>query len=237
MNLDRVRALTFDCYGTLIDWERGILDALRPWSVVGGPPIGDRALLAAFAEAESACQREHPGLAYSELLRYVHTRIAAAVGRPPDPRHARRLAESVGDWPPFPDTVPALTRLAQRFALVIVSNVDARSFAGTRRRLDVPLHAVITAEEVGAYKPDPRMFEAAFARLQRDGIERDAIVHVAQSLFHDHVPAKRLGLRTVWVDRRGGATGGATPPPDEKVAPDLTIPDLATLADLTDRNA
>jgi len=227
-----IQALTFDCYGTLVDWESGILSILRPWARREGVAGGDEALLQAFAEAEPHCEAASPGSPYPEILRAVHGRIADALGRARDSSAADALAGSVGDWPPFDDTPGALRRLAGRFRLAVISNVDRASFARTARRLGVPLDAVITAEEVGAYKPDPRMFLRAFEELRSLGIAREGIVHVAQSLYHDHAPARELGLRTVWVDRRHGRAGqGATPPAPAGVTPDLTVTSLAELAD------
>ncbi len=230
--LREARALTFDCYGTLIDWERGILDVLRPWAERVALDVDDDVLLAAFAEAESATERRTPGALYSEILREVHADVARALGEEPDPDVADALARSVGSWPAFPDTPDALVRLGRRYALVVVSNVDHASFEGTLPRLGVELHELVTAEDAGAYKPDLRMFKLAFERLARTGIDKESIVHVAQSLYHDHVPAQALGLPTVWVDRRRGRAGGATPGAGLPVEPDLVVPDLATLADL-----
>ena len=228
-----VRALTFDCYGTLIDWEQGILAVLRPWAERSGVRAGDEALLEAFARAEPACERERPAAPYPEILRAVSDRIAAAFDRSADPSTASLLAASVGSWPPFPDSPAALRRLAARFRLVVVSNVDAASFAGSQRVLGVPFDAVVTAEEVGAYKPDPRMFHRALEVLEGMGVGRGEAVHVAQSLYHDHAPAQALGLRSVWVDRRGGRRSqGATPAPPAGVRPTWTVASLAELADL-----
>lgn len=231
MDLTGLRALTFDCYGTLVDWETGILEVLRPWAEECGLEVADEDLLAAFADAESRCQAETPGLLYPDILRRVLAEIALLLGGVPAPEYADALARSVGDWPPFPDTTPALRRLSRRYALVIVSNVDRASFERTRRRLGVRFDFVVLAEDVGVYKPDPRMFEQAIAWLAGRGIARGEILHVAQSLYHDHVPAKRLALATAWVDRRAGRSGGAARAPAETVVPDLTVASLAELAD------
>lgn len=232
MDWNTVHALTFDCYGTLIDWEKGILDVLRPWADDSGLRYDDDALLRAYAEAESSLEEANPGMPYSELLKQVFAHVGESLGGPVTPMDSERLSASVGDWPPFPDTINALHRLAQRYRLIIVSNVDHRSFAMTRRRLGVDFHAVVTAEDVGAYKPDQRMFERAWEAAAALGVERFHCVHVAQSLYHDHVPVKALGGRTIWIDRRQGRPGGATPPPPTDVVPDLRIESLAALADL-----
>jgi 2-haloacid dehalogenase len=134
----------------------------------------------------------------------------------------------VGDWPAFPDSAPALARLGTRFRLGVITNCDDDLFALSNRRLGVAFDWVVTAQQVGSYKPVPRNFEVA---LERIGLPRDRILHVAQSLFHDHVPARRLGLATAWIDRRAGRTGfGATPPAE--ASPDLAVPDMASFAEL-----
>jgi 2-haloalkanoic acid dehalogenase type II len=224
-------ALTFDCYGTLIDWESGIVAALRPWAEGHGLSPTDGALLDAYAACESACQRARPDALYPDILRDTHARIADRFGRPPSREDADRLAMSVGDWVPFDDTIDALKQLKRDHKLVIVSNVDRASFARTNEKLEIEFDAVVTAEQVGAYKPDPRMFHAAFEALQSLGVRRERILHVAQSLYHDHLPAKELGMSTVWVNRpslRGRS--GAAPPPDIDVHPDVTVTTLAEFA-------
>lgn len=236
MRLADFKALTFDCYGTLIDWESGILEVLRPWAARHGVAAHDAELLAAFAEAESACQHAAPRALYRDILRAAHCRIAQRWGKPHDPAEADALACSVGDWPAFADTVAALERLKTWHKLVVVSNIDRASFARTQQKLRVDFDAVITAEEVGAYKPDARMFGRALEVLSRWDVHPNEVLHVAQSLFHDHVPAKALGLKTVWVDRRQGQPGwGATPPPAEEVRPDLVVGSLAELVALEEQ--
>ncbi len=236
MDLAPFKALTFDCYGTLIDWESGILAVLRPWAARHGIAASDDRLLAAFATAESACEAATPGALYRDILRAAHARIAAHWGEAADAIEADTLAESVGSWPAFPDTIATLEKLKRRHKLIIVSNVDRASFARTQKTLVVPFDAVVTAEEVGAYKPDLRMFRRALEVISKWGIRPQEILHVAQSLYHDHVPAKSLGLATVWVDRRHGRAGwGATPRPAENVTPDLVVRTLADLAALEPR--
>jgi 2-haloacid dehalogenase len=227
--------LTFDCYGTLIDWEAGILGVLRPWVTRVGISVNDAGLLAAFAEAESAAEHESPGALYPEILRSTHACIAQHFNAPNDPAAAAALGNSVGDWPPFADTREALNRLHLRYKLMVVSNVDRASFARTQKLLGVTFDAVVTAEEVSAYKPDPRMFRRALEVAATLGAAPQQILHVAQSLYHDHVPAKALGLSTVWV-RRPSRCGefGATRDPGVAVQPDLTMYSLAELADAVD---
>ncbi len=227
-------ALTFDCYGTLIDWESGLLAVLRPWVDRVGAAITDDELLAAYGVAESAAEKLTPTAPYPDILRAVHICLAERFSVHPSLADANALAHSVGEWPAFSDTRAALKRLKTKYKLAIVSNVDRASFARSNEKLDVVFDAVITAEEVGSYKPAHGHFHNVFTALGQQGVARDRICHVAQSLYHDHVPAKVLGLATVWIDRRGssasGASGGATPNA-APVTPDLTLPNLAALAD------
>ncbi|MCB9848192.1 MAG: haloacid dehalogenase type II [Phycisphaeraceae bacterium] len=226
-------ALTFDCYGTLIDWERGILDALRPWADRAVPQTTDADLLAAFAQAEPAIERANPGAPYRDILRLVHGAITDSFGAPPAPIDAEAFANSVPDWPAFPDSPGALRALSDRYRLVIVSNVDGASFEGSQRRLGIEFDAVVTAECVGAYKPDHAMFEAAWEACAMLGVPKERILHVAQSLYHDHAPAKALGMTTVHVNRPPLIPGaGATPTPPAPVTPDLTVATMAEFADL-----
>lgn len=233
MGMRNAKALTFDCYGTLIDWEKGILSALRPWLHRDGIILDDARLLEEFGRAESRIERDNPSVPYSDILRHVHHSLARTFGLAEDINEASRFAGSVGDWPPFPDTVEALKDLQTQFKLVIVSNTDHVSFTQTQRRLGITFDAVIVAEDVGAYKPDHRMFNRALEVLSEFGIGREQVIHVAQSLYHDHVPAKELGLTTVWVDRYRGSRGpGATPAVAAEVRPDHTVTTLRELVDL-----
>ena len=225
LDFDRFTHLTFDCYGTLIDWERGILAALRPVLDRHGIALSDDGALERFGELESAAERG-PYRRYREVLATVMDGFGERFGFVPSADERAALAASVGDWPPFPDTVEALQTLARRFRLVILSNIDDDLFAGSAKRLGVEFAAVVTAEQVGSYKPDPRNFRALIERLD---IVPDRILHVAQSLFHDIAPANALGLTTVWVNRRHDRSGsGATPPATAR--PDLKVPDMRTLA-------
>lgn len=233
LDFSSVRALTFDCYGTLIDWETGIATVLRSWANRNGFVADEEELLRAFAVAEAAMERVMAGVLYRDVLRAVMNDIAERFGIEPDAGDAMALADSVGGWPPFPDSHEALDRLKGNFKLAIISNVDHASFSGSYDSLGITFDAIITAEDAGAYKPDHRPFLLAFEVLEEMGVGREEVVHVAQSLFHDHVPAKALGMKTVWVDRRRGKEGwGATPPPDANVEPDLIVTSLAEFADI-----
>ncbi len=231
MNLADFDALTFDCYGTLIDWERGILEILRPWADRNGLTVADEQLLAVFARAEAEVESRPPFRAYTEILRLVMAEIASAFGLTASLSECDEFADSVGGWPPFPDTVAALRELRDRYRLIVVSNVDHRSFSATQRLLGSPFHAAVLAEDVGAYKPDHAMFHRAVETAADLGVSRERILHVAQSLYHDHVPAAALGIPSVWVDRRAGRPGGATKTPDRAVHPALTVSSMAELVE------
>ena len=230
VDLARFDALTFDCYGTLIDWERGILTALHAAlgeDRAGEPHPDDDALLGAFARHESSVEAG-PYVAYREVLRRTIRAIGDELGRSVGDDAVEAFGGSVADWPAFADSPAALADLAARFRLGVITNCDDDLFAASERRLGVRFDEVVTAQQAKRYKPNPRGFELMFERL---GLPTTRILHVAQSLYHDHVPAKHLGLTTVWVNRRAGrAGGGATPP--ASATPDLAVPDMRTLADL-----
>jgi 2-haloacid dehalogenase len=226
IDFERFEALTFDCFGTLIDWEagisRGLLALLSPHGVT---PDTDE-LLEHFAGHEAALEAG-PYRRYREILAEAARRVARGYGVEPAADAVADFAGSVGEWPAFPDSAAALTRLASRFRLGVITNCDDDLFALSNRRLGVAFDWIVTAEQAGSYKPDPRNFEIAFERI---GLPRERILHVAQSLFHDHVTAKSLGLATVWIDRRRDRPGfGATPQANS--TPDLTLPDMASLAE------
>jgi 2-haloacid dehalogenase len=234
MRLRDFSALTFDCYGTLIDWEGGILAALRPWTAAHGVVVDDEELLAAFGRAEARREAADPTAPYPRILAGVLEDLALELDATASPEEAAAFGDSVKDWPVFPDSPEALAYLKRHYRLVIVSNVDRASFRYSNAKLGVTFDAVVTAEDAGAYKPAPNHFRLALARLADMGIARDRVLHVAQSLYHDHVPAQRLGLRTMWVNRRAahGGGGGATPAAPVPVTPDGEVPTLAALADL-----
>ena len=230
MRLHDFRVLTFDCYGTLIDWESGIHAALQPLLRKGGLELSRDAVLEAFAQHESAQQAETPGMRYAELLAQVHLRLADEWGMEPDEQGAARFGASVPDWPAFPDSAPALTYFKRHYKLVILSNVDRASFAGSQKRLGVNFDAVLTAQDIGSYKPDPRNFQYMLEKLGAQGHGRGEILHVAQSLFHDHAPAKRVGLASAWIDRRHDREGwGATMPPPSGAGYEFRFTSLAEM--------
>ncbi|OXM64349.1 haloacid dehalogenase [Amycolatopsis sp. KNN50.9b] len=235
MDLTAYEALSFDCYGTLIDWETGIAAVLAPWAREQGLGLTDEELLLAYADNEAAVERETPAARYPLVLATAFRRTGDRLGRPVSDEWARRLGDSVPDWPAFPDSAGALARLARHYRLIILSNVHRDGFAGSNRHLRGDFAAVITAEDVGAYKPAPNHFRALDATLPRLGVQRDRLLHVAQSLFHDHVPARREGLPSVWINRRHDRPGwGATPEPREEWSYDLEFTSMAEFADAAD---
>ncbi|GBD43828.1 hypothetical protein HRbin40_01310 [bacterium HR40] len=231
MRLRDFDVLTLDCYGTLIDWETGILEALARWLARYGRSAEPEGLLQLFARHEPAQQRETPRMPYAELLGRVLLRLGRELAVPVDEEDRRAFGASVGDWPAFPDSPTALARLKRHYRLFILSNVDRRSFAGSAKRLGVAFDGVFTAEDIGSYKPDLRNFGWMLERLAERGIAKERILHTAQSLFHDHVPAKAAGLATCWIDRRQGCPGGATPTVSVAVVPDFRFPTLLAMAE------
>jgi 2-haloacid dehalogenase len=225
LDFDGFDVLTFDCYGTLIDWEAGILAALRAPLANHGLEEGVEQLLESFARHEAAIEGG-PYRPYREVLGEVLATMLEGRGAEASAEERLAFGGSVADWPAFADSTAALARLHDRFKLGVITNCDDDLFAASEAKLGLSFDWVVTAQQARRYKPNPRGFELMFERV---GLPPARILHVAQSLFHDHVPAKRLGLSTVWVDRRGAQPGsGATPPAN--ATPDLTVPDMATLA-------
>ena len=231
-DFDRFEAMSFDCYGTLIDWETGIANALRPWAARNGVDLGDQALIAAHGRHEAHVQNDMPAALYPLILAETMRRIGEALGVPVTDADAEAYGDSVKDWPAFPDTAAALRRLATKFKLIIVSNIDRASFAASNPRLGVTFDAVVTAEDVGSYKPHLGHFDRLFEEITQLGVARDQLVHVAESLFHDHEPAASLGLPSVWIHRRHGLGGtGATASPSGEVSPTWRFTSMAEFAD------
>jgi 2-haloacid dehalogenase len=219
-------ALSFDCYGTLIDWEAGILTAVQPVLRRRAITLNDETLLEHYARIESAAQ---PGAfrLYREVLRDAMRALGQLCGFAPEESEVNCIVASLPSWHPFADTVTALHQFKRRFRLAIVSNVDDDLFLGTSRQLGVEFDAVVTAQQVRSYKPATRHWEVLLDRLQ---LPRERVLHVAQSLFHDIAPARQLGFHTVWVNRR--ASPGATPPAEAR--PDIAVPDLSNLVRLVE---
>lgn len=223
-----VRALSFDCYGTLVDWESGILGVLRPLIAKHERPAPpDAELLELYGRFEASAQAGG-GVRYRDVLRFVlydfASRLRFALD---DPADQNALADALPSWPLFPDAAGALAALKARYKLAILSNIDDDLFARTAERFPVEFDEVVTAEQVGSYKPDPAHFEEALRRL---GLDRDQVVHVAQSRRHDIAPANALGIRCVWVDRPSARPGsGATM--ECAAAPDMVVRGLDELVE------
>ena len=221
---DQYDALSFDCYGTLVDWASGISAALQPILREHDVDIDDQELFRHYGRFEKDVESGRY-VTYREVLRRVARRFGDHFGFKPTNAEIERFAGSVGDWPLFPDTNEALRRLSGHFRLAVISNVDDDLFRDTARHFDVDFDGVITAEQVGAYKPALDHFEMVFTRL---GGPPNRVLHVAQSVYHDVNPAGRLGLSCVWVRRYGERFDPSAP----QTEPVRTVPDLTSLADL-----
>ncbi len=232
LDLTRFKVLTFDCYGTMIDWETGIFSALRPILAAHGKKISDSALLESYSELEASAEasaKKGEFLRYRDVLQSVVRGFGERLGFSPTDAEVRSLPESLANWQPFPDTVEALRKLKSRYQLAVISNVDDDLFASTAPKLGVVFDHVITAQQAQCYKPCIRMFELAEERIR---VSRERWLHIGQSIYHDVIPAQSLGIATVWVNRpspRSGA-GAATAAAG---TPDLEVPDLDTLAQLS----
>jgi 2-haloacid dehalogenase len=227
LDLTRFKILTFDCYGTMIDWETGIFSAFRPILAAHDRRIGDSALLELYSELEASAERGEY-LRYRDVLQSVVRGFGERLGFSPTDAEVRSLPESLARWQPFPDTVEALRRLKTRYQLAVISNVDDDLFPSTAPKLGVSFDHVITAQQAGCYKPCKRIFQLAEDRI---GVNRERWLHVGQSIYHDVIPAQSLGVATVWVNRlspRPGAGAAKTAAGN----PDLEVPDLRTLAKL-----
>ncbi len=223
LDFDSFEWVSFDCYGTLVDWETGIAAAIGQVLDAHGMGRSRAEILALYADIEPGVEATQPFLRYREVLRGVMEAVGARLGFQCTEPELDCLNDTLPGWPVFPEVVDALRTLKTRYKLAIISNVDDDLFAGTARALGVEFDAVVTSEQVGSYKPDLRSFEATSART---GVSREAWLHVAESLYHDIGPANRVGVASVWVDRAG--SGGATRRTD--AVPDLVVPDLAALA-------
>ena len=225
LDFSRFETLTFDCYGTLINWEDGILRCLRHVLKSHDKEADDRTILRLYGDFEAGAEQAEYR-SYREVLDSVVRQFGEQFGFVPSDREACSLAESLKDWKPWPDTVAALRVLGSRFRLAIISNVDDDLFAATRPQLEVDFDQVVTAQQAQAYKPSRKIFQLALSRL---GVPRDRVLHVAQSLYHDVISAQSLGLATVWVNRPSARDGvGAV----KAVAahPDLQVASLGELA-------
>lgn len=225
LDFNRFEILTFDCYGTLINWEAGILPALHQILSAHGKKVDDAKLLKLYGDFEQLSEQGTFHL-YREVLQSVVRRFGAELGFTPTAEQMRSLPDSLAAWEPWPDTVVALRRLKERFRLAVLSNIDDDLFAATRPKLGVEFDEVITAQQAQAYKPSLKLFELALSRIKAPA---HRVLHVGQSIYHDVIPAQALGLATVWVNRPSARPGvGAVRQADAK--PDLTVASLAELA-------
>jgi 2-haloacid dehalogenase len=229
MNFAEFRFLSFDCYGTLIDWETGILGALRPVFAAHGKQVPDPQILAAYAEREHRAEQP-PYRRYREILTSIVQELGLCFGFAAKAEEQAALPDSLAGWLPFPDTVAALRTLRKRYRLGILSNVDDDLFAASARRLEVDFDLVITAQQVGAYKPSLLNFERMRSQILALGMEPKEWLHVAQSRPHDIVPARALGIPNVWVNRP--VRYGASAVTEAAVEPDIEVGSLAELVSL-----
>jgi 2-haloacid dehalogenase len=205
------KAVTFDCYGTLIDWESGMIEALKPLTGKASRELTRDEILEAHARHESFQQVQTPAKPYRELLATVYRRLAEEWGVVASWADCAAYGRSVRNWPAFADSAASLQYLKRHYKLVILSNVDNESFSFSNEKLGVDFDAVYTAEDCGSYKPSMRNFEYMLAKLRTLRIEKTEILHTAESLFHDHGPANEVGLPSCWIHRRHGQQGsGAT---------------------------
>ena len=223
IDFDDIEWVSFDCYGTLVDWETGISVAVGEVLRTRGIVKSRAEVLALYALIEPGVQDSGSFIEYRRVLRAVMASIGEELGFECTEPELDCLVDTLSNWPVFPEVVDALRKLKERYRLAVISNVDDDLFAGTARALGVDFDAVITAEQVGSYKPNLRNFNFASVRM---GVNAKRWLHIAESLFHDVAPANRLGIKSVWVNRAG--RGGGTRVVD--AAPDLVVPDLAALA-------
>ena len=232
MQLTDFKVLSFDCYGTLIDWETGITLAVQSLLARTGKALGRDQVLETFARHEAAQESETPSMIYSELLGVVHTRMAKEWGVGPNGEENEAFGNSIRNWPAFADSPGALQYLKQHYKLVILSNVDRESFKASNVRLKVEFDYIFTAQDIGSYKPNPRNFEYLIQKLGQAGFQKHEILHTAESLFHDHLPANQAGLASVWIYRRHAQQGfGATHPPETMPKYDFRFESMAEMAE------
>ncbi len=230
MNLNDYKILTFDVYGTLIDWESGMIEGLKPLTAKLKSPKTRDQILEAHAYHESTQQRWTPAMPYSRLLATVYRRLAEEWDIPVTWAECEIYGRSVEHWPAFEDSAGALQYLQKYFKLCVLSNVDAASFKFSNDKLGVTFDHVYTAEDVGSYKPSDRNFDYMIEHLARVGIEKHEILHTAESMFHDHQPANRHGLTSAWIYRRHDKEGfGATMNPGDMPKYDFRFNSMADL--------
>jgi 2-haloacid dehalogenase len=230
------KVLTFDCYGTLIDWETGIWDALQPMIMLNqrSDILRDDALTS-FGQHENSMETEMPDLHYRKVLEKVHQALAREFALESNDGLGQDVGQSVAHWPAFPDSADALRYLKTRYKLVILSNIDRESFAASNRKLGVSFDAIYTAQDISSYKPSPANFEYLLQHLQSDlGLAPGDVLHTAQSLFHDHAPARAFGLANAWIDRQNlsqQGNWGATTPLEDRPERDFSFFSMGAMAE------
>lgn len=230
MKLTDFKALTFDCYGTLIDWESGMIEGLKPLTERAGGRLSRDEILEAHARHESSQQNWTPARRYRDLLSIVYKRLAEEWGVVATAEECTAYGESVKDWPAFADSAEALRYLKQHYKLIILSNVDNKSFSFSNKKLGVDFDAIYTAEDIGSYKPSARNFDYMLEKLATIGVEKSQVLHTAESMFHDHAPANRVGLASCWIYRRHADQGfGATMHPGDMPNVDFRFDSMADL--------
>ena len=233
--LSDYKVLTFDCYGTLIDWESGIWDALQPVLMYNDRnDVSRQEGLVLFGKYENAQETATPGMSYPEILEKTHAAIADELNMQTTARLYSDFGSSIPHWPAFPDTADALRYLKTRYKLVILSNVNRDGFAASNRKLGVEFDAIYTAEDIGSYKPNPANFQYMIDHLNTDfGFERKDVLHTAQSLLHDHVQAEAFGLARAWIDRQHlseSGDWGATAPVEHRPQMDFLFFSMGEMA-------
>ncbi|MCH9758382.1 MAG: haloacid dehalogenase type II [Proteobacteria bacterium] len=230
MQLTDFRVLTFDCYGTLIDWESGILAGLAPLTAQLAQPKTRDEILETHAYYESTQQRQTPAKNYQQLLAIVYRRIAEEWNIKVDWQECVHYGQSVKQWNAFDDSAEALRYLKQYFKLVVLSNVDNDSFAASNEKLGIEFDAIYTAEDIGSYKPAAANFDYMLTALERLGVEKSTVLHTAESMFHDHLPANQHGLKSCWIYRRHEKEGfGATMQPKQMPQYDFCYTSMAEM--------
>ncbi|KAE8362547.1 HAD-like domain-containing protein [Aspergillus caelatus] len=232
--LTNYRLLSFDVYGTLIDWETGVWNAIQPTLTANIAQVARESYLRLYHELEKAQQTKTPDMPYSQLLSTIHPQLASRLGlNPPTAEESNQFGESVGQWPAFPDTVEALRRLSKHYKLVVLSNVDRESFQKTNAGSlqGFPFDLIITAQDVGSYKPELANFEYMLKAVKEQfGVEAEQVLQTAQSQFHDHHPAKKMGLKSSWIERPGALMGNL-----EDTVYDWKFDTLGDMADAVER--
>ena len=228
MDFSAIRLITFDCYGTLIDWETGILRSLRGL-IPGLREVPDDQLLEMYGEIEEKIE-SGPYASYRIVLSRAVEQLAHRFHKTIQPGDAQRFGDSLKAWQPFPDTVAGLKKLATRYKLGIISNIDDDLFAASHKLLQAPFELIVTAQQVRSYKPSTNNFGEMIKRADQAGIKAEQILHAAQSLYHDIEPTNSIGRKNCWVNRRYGKLGaGATKPSTAK--PMFEVKSIGELAE------